>query len=76
MTIIYRVPINQGKGNNSTGKWTENTKTYFMKKMQLSNNIHIRILEHLIGCRINDNENSNHVFFIHRIGKNEHIDNN
>ena len=39
MVIIYGVSINHGKGNNSAGKWTENKKAYFMKKVQLANNV-------------------------------------
>ena len=33
-------------------------------------------MPHLTGCRINDNENNNDVFFTPRIGKNECIDDN
>ena len=33
MVIIYGVSVNHGKGNNSEGKWTENKKAYFMKKV-------------------------------------------
>ena len=43
MAIVYGVSINHGKGNNSAGKWTENKKTYFMKKIQLANSIYIKI---------------------------------
>ena len=43
MARVYGVSINHGKGTNSAGKWTENKKAYFMKKIQLAHSIYIKI---------------------------------